>query len=96
MSPLKRLPRVSINYASNVVVVLCMLPSLLLSEAFIPRGSALVWVMWAFVSFFVCGGFYSVIVLMRLPGGIPTGWRFIACLFAQAGFWYLLIRFNAA
>jgi hypothetical protein len=35
-------------------------------------------------------------VTMRLPVKIPTGLRFLACLLAQAGFWYLLIHFNAA
>lgn len=96
MSPMKRRDRLSINYGSSNVALLCMSPSIVLSALLIPSRPVLVWVLWGFLSLLACGAFYAVMVTMRLPARIPTGLRFLACLLAQAAFWYLLIHFNAA
>lgn len=96
MSLMKRRDRLSINYGSINAPFLCMSPSIVLSALLIPPRPVLVWVLWGLLSLLVCRAFYAVMVTMRLPVKIPTGLRFLACLLAQAGFWYLLIHFNAA
>ena len=89
----------SINYSNKNVAALCMLPSILLGVLLAPDQPLLMWLMWlvwTVLNLVVCGVFYQVVVLMRLPIRIPVGVRYIACLFSQAAFWYLLISYNAA
>lgn len=82
------------NRPSKLIATLCKSPTVVLAVIALPPRPVLSWVFWIVLVFLACSLAYWNVVLRPLPVRIPLFLRCLAFLFAQAGFWYLLIHFN--